>query len=318
MSKQDRNREEINTLRRRVRAQGVVLCMLIVGWLLSATPAVSLVKTTVLESFFAGPAQDRSEITAQWSNRGNRATKVVTQSFSVIRAKEVQIENDAGQVVALFGYDSDGNGGLFIDNARGDIASFMTVDDAGAGHVGVWGPDLSSADLKIDSSGGHVQVFSNTGDIELGIGIDEESNTGVLGLSHKEGGLVGITAGNEGAGLVIRANDGSQAGVVIGPDGKGGFVLRDGQENLQLKLSANADGTRELLLGNGGFQAVVNEVGKGIAETRGSDNMLIWSSENANTSGGTSSLPGDFDNDGDVDIQDFLVFVEHFGKTTGG
>ena len=44
---------------------------------------------------------------------------------------------------------------------------------------------------------------------------------------------------------------------------------------------------------------------------------LILSSENANV-GGTSGLRGDLDNDGDVDIADFLVFVENFGKTTGG
>ena len=313
--------EEIRALRRRVRIQGFVLCILLMGWLLSATPAISLVGNTVLESFFAEQVPDRSEVLAEWSNRGDRATKVVAQTFSVIRVKEVQIENDAGQVVALLGYDSKGNGGLFIDNAAGDIASFMTVDDAGAGHVGAWGADFSSADLAVNSTGGYVRVLSKTGDVSLGMGTETSTGAGVIGLSHKEGGLVAITARKDGAGLVVQANDGLQGGLSVFQGGTGGLTLGgDEQENPQLKLGVNANGTRELTLGNGGFQAVVDETGKGIAQTRGANNAVIWSSEDTRTGStpNTGGLLGDLDNDGDVDIQDFLVFVEQFGKSTSG
>lgn len=311
---------EIKALRRRVRAQGVVLCALLTGWLLSATPAASLVKATVLDSFLADLVQDQSEILAQRSNqlseRFDRASKVATQTTDVIRVKGVQIVNDAGKVVARFGSDGDGNGALFIDNADGETTSFMIVDYEGEGFVGAWGPDGRGVNLRVNSAGGAVDVVSGTGDV-VGMGIDGATGEGALGMKKKDGGLVGISASSLGSGLVMRANDGSVAGLVINPDGHGGLVITDEQNNNEIRLRVDDMGNRELELGDGRFRATVDATGKGVAETRGPENALIWSSENANV-GGTSGLRGDLDNDGDVDIADFLVFVENFGKTTGG
>ena len=40
--------------------------------------------------------------------------------------------------------------------------------------------------------------------------------------------------------------------------------------------------------------------------------------DTSGTSGANTDLVGDLDNDGDVDFQDFLVFVKNFGSTVSG
>ena len=306
--------QEIKALRRYVRVQGMILYILLAGWLLQATPVMSLAKATILETFMNRQVPGRSEILARWSSRNGRATKVTTQSFDVIKAKEVQIENGAGQIVARLFADNKNDGGLFINDSKGDLATVVTVDDSGGGEMAIFGPGSIGGTVYLNGKrvGGDVTVTSN--DVTMGIGIDDDTGRGIIAGNHVGGGLSAMVSGELGPGLIIRAKNGASTSLLTDLDGNVGLSMMDKQENTNCFLSGG--NTSSLILGGGRFRAGVNSNGKGIAETRDANNTLTWSSEDANMN--SSGLRGDLDNDGDVDFQDFLVFVDQFGKTTDG
>ena len=109
---------------------------------------------------------------------------------------------------------------------------------------------------------------------------------------------------------IVNASGGVVA--IIGSDTAGDGVLLVGNAAGAAVAAISVDQA-----GNGDISVIENNAP--VAETRGQNQTLRWSSETPSVgSGGTpSGLIGDLDQDGDVDFSDFLLFTANFGKTSG-
>ena len=153
--------------------------------------------------------------------------------------------------------------------------------------------------LSVDQAGnGSASAVSASGSI-VGLGVDAAGDAAVL-VTNKEGVLTSIL------------------GVDINGHGVMGILNASGRPIAA--MAADDAGNGVLGIEDGKFFAHLDAAGNGVAETRGQNQTLRWSSEMAPAGGGggtPSGLIGDLDQDGDVDFNDFLIFTANFGKTSG-
>ncbi|MDE2997692.1 MAG: hypothetical protein OXU79_01280 [Gemmatimonadota bacterium] len=252
------------------------------------------------------------------------APEQIIDAGDTLRVRTLHIVNANGDVVAEIGSEDSGDGSLVIWNSNGAVVSVVGVDRNGHGTLGVlnaagrvaaaMGADPSeqangwvdarsatgsAAALAFDNAGDAVIAAFNTDDqLVSGFGIDN-NGAGALRISNAEGGVIAAIGANEnGHGLV-------------------GFL--NASERVVAGMGADSTGVGGLGTEGGRFRASVDVNGSGVAETRGQDGEIRWSSETppASDSGTTTGLIGDFDQDGDVDFNDFLTFTANFGKTSG-
>ena len=144
---------------------------------------------------------------------------------------------------------------------------------------------------------GSVSAASASGSI-VGLGIDEAGDAAVL-LTNREGVLASVLGVDE--------------------NGHGVMGILNASGRPIAAMAADAAGNGVLGIEDGKFFAHLDTLGNGVAETRGQNQTLRWSSETPSGGGGgtPSGLIGDLDQDGDVDFNDFLIFTANFGKTSG-
>ena len=252
------------------------------------------------------------------------APEQIIDAGDTLRVGTLHIVNASGEVVAALGSDESGDGSLVIGNSNGNVASVVGVDANGHGTLGVlnaagrvaaaMGADPSeqangwvdarsatgsAAALAFDNAGDAVIAAFNTDDhLVSGFGIDN-NGAGALRISNAEGGVIAALGANEsGHGLV-------------------GFINASGR--VVAGMGADSTGVGGVGIEGGRFRATVDANGNGVAETRGQDTEVRWSSEApaVGDTGTSTGLIGDFDGDGDVDFSDFLTFTANFGKTSG-
>lgn len=267
------------------------------------------------------------------------------------------IGNRVGAAVSIVGVDEHGHGTLGVLNAAGRVAAAMGADpsEQANGWVDARSATGSAAALAFDNAGdGSILVFNADEKLVAGFGIDENSN-GALRVSNAEGGLVaaigadetedangwlnisnksgpaaGFSVDADGDGLAIVGNRDNKAVSIIGANqnGHGIIGVQNASERVVAGMGADSTGIGGLSIEGGRFRAFVDGNANGVAETRGNDREVRWSSEAAPTGDGgggdgdgdtgtTSGLIGDFDGDGDVDFADFVTFARNFGKTSG-
>ena len=314
--------QKVEALERRVRWQMRAIIGLLIAFLLNASPAFTskwfhrllppkLTSINLSPDASEGNADVSShrahalrrgqsgrdfldKTLSRW-NEAPRSSKQAQQVVDVLTARELQIVNDAGALVAIIGSDRDGDGGLLVRRADAEPLVSMGADQVGDGIVVITGTSESFAALNSDGIG--VAVGSASSGSAAFFGVDEAGDVAVL-VNNRNGDLASV----------------------LGVDEKGhgvlGILNASGRDIAAMAADASGNGT--LGIDGGKFRAFVNASGNGVAETRGRTQNLLWSSESDFRGGGTSSgLMGDFDNDGDVDFADFLTFTANFGKTSG-
>lgn len=353
-----------------------------------------------------GPGRDKTEYINNILSRQNETPRlgkqvqagelqVVSDTLRVnaLQVNTLQIVNASGNVVAVTGSDTAGDGVLVVGNAAGTAVAAISVDQAGNGDVSIIENNVSVAGMGADQAGNGFIASSNaSGSSFVALRSDQAGNAGVivstasessvgaviLGIDETGSGRVSSinasgsfallgTDGAGNAGLVIDGGSESNAGAVIlsvdnagngsasavsasgsivglGVDAAGDAAVlvtnKEGVLTSILGVDENghgvmgvlnasgrpiaamaADGAGNGVLGieDGKFYAHVDTLGNGVAETRGQNEILRWSSEIRPTGGGgtPSGLIGDLDQDGDVDFNDFLIFTTNFGKTSG-
>ena len=150
----------------------------------------------------------------------------------------------------------------------------------------------------MDGAGnGSVSAISASGSIS-GLGVDQAGDAGVL-VTNREGVLTSVLGVDE--------------------NGHGIMGILNASGRPIAAMAADEAGNGVLGIEGGRFRAYIDSTGNGVAETRGQNQILRWSSEITPTGGGgtPSGLIGDLDQDGDVDFADFLIFTSNFGKTSG-
>lgn len=351
-----------------------------------------------------GPGGDKAEFIHNMLSRQNGTPRLGKHAqvgeqqvvSDVLQVRSLQIVNAAGNVVAILGSDSTGDGILLVGNTAGEAVAAISIDQVGNGDISVIENNVSVAGLGVDQGGNGVVASSSAsgssfavlstdqaGNAGLLVGTASETGAGAVILSIDEtgNGLVSTvsssgalallgTDGSGNAGLVMGSGSETGAGaVILGVDENGngsvsaasasGSIVglgidetgdaavlvtnREGVLASVLGVDENGHGVMGILnasgrpiaamaadeAGNGvlgieggKFGAFVDAAGNGVAETRGQNQTLRWSSEIPSGGGGggggtTSGLIGDLDQDGDVDFADFLLFTANFGKTSG-
>lgn len=252
------------------------------------------------------------------------APEQIIAAGDTLRVGTLHVVNASGAVVAEIGSEASGDGSFVIRNSNGAVVTVLGVDRNGHGTLGIlnaagrvtaaMGADLSeqangwvdarsatgsAAALAVDSAGdGTIAVFNADRKLVSGFGIDT-NGAGALRISNAEGGAIAsMGANNNGHGLI-------------------GFL--NASRRVVAGMGADSTGVGGLGIEGGRFSAFVDENGNGVARTRGQNQEIRWSSEASPAGdGGTSTgLIGDFDQDGDVDFNDFLTFARNFGRTSG-
>ena len=256
------------------------------------------------------------------------------------------IENNAS--VAGLGADQAGNGFIASSNASGSSFVALRSDQVGNAGVLVGGGSETGAGaviLSIDETGnGSVSAVSSSGALALlgtdgsgnaGLVIDSgsESNAGAVILSVDQAGngsasavsasgsIVGLGVDAAGDAAVLVTNKEGVLTSILGVDvnGHGVMGILNASGRPIAAMAADEAGNGVLGIEDGKFFAHLDTLGNGVAETRGQNQTLRWSSETPSGGGGgtPSGLIGDLDQDGDVDFNDFLIFTANFGKTSG-
>ena len=202
--------------------------------------------------------------------------------------------SETGAGAVILSIDETGNGSVSAVSSSGALALLGTDGSGNAGLV-VGSSSESGAGaviLSVDQAGnGSVSTASASGSI-VGLGIDDSGDAAVL-LTNREGVLTSIL------------------GVDVNGHGVMGILNASGRPIAAMAAVGIEDGK---------FFAHLDTLDNGVAETRGQNQTLRWSSEMAPAGGGggtPSGLIGDLDQDGDVDFNDFLIFTANFGKTSG-
>lgn len=256
------------------------------------------------------------------------------------------IENNAS--IAGMGVDQAGNGVVASSNASG--SSFVALSSNQAGNAGILVSGSSESDagaviLGLDETGnGLVSTISTSGSLAL-LGTDGSGNAGLIVGSGSEssasavilgvdqagngamsavsaaGSIVGLGVDEAGDAAVLLTNREGVLTSVLGVDenGHGVMGILNASGRPIAAMAADEAGNGVLGIEGGRFRAYIDSTGNGVAETRGQNQILRWSSEITPTGGGgtPSGLIGDLDQDGDVDFNDFLIFTSNFGKTSG-
>ncbi len=187
----------------------------------------------------------------------------------------IRIEKTGNENLAYLGASTLGNGLLSLSNNSGKRLVSMFADETAGGLELSNKDDKRIAYLGTDIGGeGLLKINSKTG-TELITAGSNTSDDGLIRVSNRYGTLgVVFIAGNE----------------------QGYVGIQNAQERLLAELTATADGD-------------------GLVRTWSPQGITTWSSASVQSStGSTSSLRGDMDNDGDIDGDDFLIFSENFGK----
>lgn len=228
-------------------------------------------------------------------------------SFAVLSSDQagnaglvVGTASESGAGAIILGIDETGNGLVSTVNASGAISLLGTDGSGNAGVIVGSGSEsgAGAAVLGVDGAGnGSVSAISASGSIS-GLGVDEAGDAGVL-VTNKEGVLTSVLGVDE--------------------NGHGVMGILNASGRPIAAMAADEAGNGVLSIEGGKFRAHVDAEGNGVAETRGENQILRWSSEipSARGDGTPSGLIGDLDQDGDVDFNDFLIFTSNFGKTSG-
>ncbi len=258
------------------------------------------------------------------------------------------IWNSAGALVSVVGVDRNGHGTLGVLNAAGRVAAAMgadpteqangwmdvrsatgsaaalAFDNAGDGAIAVFNTDDKLvAGFGIDANGhGALRVWNASGGIAAAIGADEtEDANGWMDVRNKSGPAAGLSVDADGDGLVIAGNRDGGPTSIMGANGSGHGIIgfRNASGRVVAGMGADSTGIGGLSIEGGRFGAYVDGNANGVAETRGNNGEVRWSSEApaVGDTGTSTGLIGDFDGDGDVDFNDFLTFTANFGKTSG-
>ena len=259
------------------------------------------------------------------------------------------VGNAAGAAVAAIAVDQAGNGVVASSNASGSSFAVLSSDQAGNAGILVSGSSESGTGaviLGLDETGnGLVSTVSTSGSLAL-LGADNSGNAGLIVGTASESGAGAVILGLDNAGngsVSATSASGSIVGLGIDEAGDAAVLLtnREGVLTSVLGVDENGHGVMGILnasgrpiaamtaddAGNGvlgieggKFFARIDTAGNGVAETRGQNQILRWSSELTPVGGGVgtpSGLIGDLDQDGDVDFNDFLIFTSNFGRTSG-
>ncbi len=306
-----------------------------------------------------GPGRDKTEFINNILSRQNEIPRLGKQAqtgelqilsdtlrVQTLQVGTLQIVNASGGVVAIIGSDTAGDGVLLVGNAAGAAVAAISADQAGNGDISVIENNAPVAGMGIDQAGnGVVASSSASGSSFVVLSSDQAGNAGVIvGTASESGaGAVILSVDNAGNGSVSAVSaSGSIVGLGVDAAGDAAVLVtnREGTLTSVLGVDENGHGVMGILnasgrpiaamaadeagngvlgIDGGKFRAHVDAAGNGVAETRGQDQNLRWSSETPSVgSGGTpSGLIGDLDQDGDVDFSDFLIFTTNFGKTSG-
>ncbi|MDE2832611.1 MAG: hypothetical protein OXN20_21040 [Gemmatimonadota bacterium] len=270
-----------------------------------------------------------------------------TLRVQTLQASTLQIVNAAGGVVAIIGSDNVGDGILLVGNAASEAVAAISVDQAGNGDISVIENNTSVAGMGADQAGNGLVASSNasgssfvvlssdqSGNAGLIVGSSSETGAGaaILGLDEAGNGSVGAVSaagsivglGVDAAGdaaVLVRNREGVLTSVLgVDENGHGVMGILNASGRPIAAMAADDAGNGVLGIEGGKFLAHVDSVGNGVAETRGQNQILRWSSEIPSGGGGSgtpSGLIGDLDQDGDVDFADFLIFTTNFGRTSG-
>ncbi len=306
-----------------------------------------------------GPGRDKTEFINNILSRQNEIPRLGKQAqtgelqilsdtlrVQTLQVGTLQIVNASGGVVAIIGSDTAGDGVLLVGNAAGAAVAAISADQAGNGDISVIENNAPVAGMGIDQAGNGVVASSSAsgssfvvlssdqaGNAGVIVGTASESGAGAVILSvdnagngsvsavSASGSIVGLGVDAAGDAAVLVTNREGVLASVLGVDENGhgvmGILNASGQPIAA--MAADEAGNGVLGIDGGKFRAHVDAAGNGVAETRGQDQNLRWSSETPSVgSGGTpSGLIGDLDQDGDVDFSDFLIFTTNFGKTSG-
>ena len=269
-----------------------------------------------------------------------------TLRVQTLQTRTLQIVNAAGGVVAIIGSDPAGNGILLVGNVAGAAVAAISADQAGNGDISLIENNASVAGMGVDQAGNGVVAASNalgssftllgaddSGNAGLIVGTASESGTGVVILGVDDvgngsvsavsasGSIVDLGIDEAGDAAVLLTNREGVLASVLGVDenGHGIMGILNASGRPIAAMAADEAGNGVLGIEGGKFRAYIDSTGNGVAETRGQNQILRWSSEIRPTGGGgtPSGLIGDLDQDGDVDFNDFLIFTSNFGKTSG-
>ena len=235
----------------------------------------------------------------------------------------VAASNASGSSFTLLGADDSGNAGLIVSGSAesGAGAVILGLDETGNGLVSTVSSSGSLALLGADDSGNAgliVGTASESGTVILGV--DDVGNGSVSAVSAS-GSIVDLGIDEAGDAAVLLTNREGVLASVLGVDenGHGVMGILNASGRPIAAMAADDAGNGVLGIEGGKFRAYIDSTGNGVAETRGQNQILRWSSEIRPTGGGgtPSGLIGDLDQDGDVDFNDFLIFTSNFGKTSG-
>ena len=307
-----------------------------------------------------GPGRDKTEFINNILSRQNEIPRLGKQAqagelqilsdtlrVQTLQVGTLQIVNASGGVVAIIGSDTAGDGVLLVGNAAGAAVAAISVDQAGNGDISVIENNAPVAGMGIDQAGNGLVASSNAsgssfvvlssdqaGNAGLIVGSGSESSAGavILGVDQAgngamnavsaSGSIVGLGVDAAGDAAVLVTNREGVLASVLGVDenGHGVMGILNASGRPIAAMAADDAGNGVLGIEGGKFRAHVDAAGNGVAETRGQNQTLRWSSEAPSGGGGggtPSGLIGDLDQDGDVDFSDFLIFTANFGKTSG-
>ena len=236
----------------------------------------------------------------------------------------VASSNASGSSFTLLGADDSGNAGLIVSGSAesGAGAVILGLDETGNGLVSTVSSSGSLALLGTDGSGNAGLIVGSGSESSAGaviLGVDQSGN-GAMNAISAAGSIVGLGVDEVGDAAVLVTNREGVLASVLGVDANGHGVMGilNASGRPIAAMAADEAGNGVLGIEGGKFLARVDAAGNGVAETRGENEILRWSSEMTPIGGGTpSGLIGDLDQDGDVDFADFLIFTSNFGKTSG-
>ena len=237
----------------------------------------------------------------------------------------VAASNALGSSFTLLGADDSGNAGLIVSGGSesGTGAVILGLDETGNGLVSTVSSSGSLALLGADDSGNAGLIIGTASESGTGVvilGVDDVGNGSVSAVSAS-GSIVDLGIDEAGDAAVLLTNREGVLASVLGVDenGHGVMGILNASGRPIAAMAADEAGSGVLGIEGGKFRAYIDSTGNGVAETRGQNQILRWSSEIRPTGGGgtPSGLIGDLDQDGDVDFNDFLIFTSNFGKTSG-
>ena len=236
----------------------------------------------------------------------------------------VASSNASGSSFAVLSTDQAENAGVLVGSSSetGAGAVILGIDETGNGLVSTVSASGSLALLGTDGSGNAGLIVGSGSESSAGaiiLGVDQSGN-GAMNAVSASGSIVGFGVDEAGDAAVLVTNREGVLASVLGVDenGHGVMGILNASGRPIAAMAADEAGNGVLGIEGGKFRAHVDAAGNGVAETRGENEILRWSSEMAPVGGGTpSGLIGDLDQDGDVDFADFLIFTSNFGKTSG-